>query len=629
MSEQKSYYQLNYTAPEEGPPSRKPPIRSTGTIAWMRDNLFSSPFNSVLTVVTAAFLIWLVGGSLIWFVRDAEWNVVTSNLRLLMVGQYEPDQIWRIGVVALLMLGLSGMGLGFWSNAIRAFFGTAIITLMIIVLVPWGASFLEPPPIRILATPNQVFSPLQFVADEGQLIGVQVERITNEEASASSPLRAGYIETTPGATNSRIAWSEVRTEVSGERLDLSDYDMTLDVRLLDADGAVVQEFTSTPDAIQEQFFVTAPQTGWYTLEAIPSDDNTMGAAWVRLNGVPTFTTRPDDIAARQETYGIQPEYDCDASRDCRLTVSRREMRFEGSRTIDEYFSVQLAPFVSESLTPLIAGVVVTILSFLIGTGARRGLAKEAAQLFGRAMMVSWILIIPIGWTLISGIPGSEALPVVPTSIWGGLMLTVVLTFVSIVASFPISILLALGRRSNLPIVSLVCTTFIEVVRGVPLITILFFAKLIVPFFSDALVNVDDVIRMLIGLTLFTAAYQAEVIRGGLQIVDKGQYEASQALGLNGFYTLVFITLPQALRAVIPAMMSQFVSLFKDTTLVSIVGLFELLGIVDFIVNGQQANRAFQREAYLFVGIIYFVLAYMLSQVSRRLEETGAGSVAER
>jgi general L-amino acid transport system permease protein len=116
------------------------------------------------------------------------------------------------------------------------------------------------------------------------------------------------------------------------------------------------------------------------------------------------------------------------------------------------------------------------------------------------------------------------------------------------------------------------------------------------------------------------------VRGGLQIVPHGQIEAARALGLSGFQTLIYITLPQALRAVIPAMMSQFVSLFKDTTLVSIVGLFELLGIVDFIVNGQQANRAFQREAYLFVGIIYFVIAYAMAQISRRLEETGSGAI---
>lgn len=629
MSEKKSYYQLDYVAPPEAPDSRKPPVRTTGAIAWLRENLFSSPFNTILTIVTALFLTWIIGGSLLWFMVDAEWNVVTGNLRLLMVGQYDADQIWRVGIVALLMLGLSGFGLGFWSNTIRIFLSAMIAILIIIVLVPWGAGLVEPPPIRTIAGPDVVFSPLQFVADEGQLIGVQVERITNEEASSPVPIRAGYIDTTAGTSNSRIAWTDVRTNVNSEELDLDAYDQSLTINLLDASGETIESIESTPEDIETQFFLTAPRTGWYSLEILQSEDTSAGYAWIRLNGVPTFDTRPADVERRIEIYGERPAYDCPDDASCGFTVARRNMRFEGSRTIDQYFNVQLAPFLSEVFTPTILGVVVTTIAFLLGTALRVNLSESPKKIVNQAAIAAWVLLLPIGWILLNGFEGSSVLPRVDTTEWGGLLLTMVLTIVSIVASFPLSILLALGRRSNLPIVSLVCTTFIEVVRGVPLITILFFANLIVPFFSDALVNVNDVIRMLIGLTLFTAAYQAEVIRGGLQVIPKGQYEAAVALGLSGFHTLIFITLPQALRAVIPAMMSQFVSLFKDTTLVSIVGLFELLGIVDNIVNGQQANRSFQREAYLFVGIVYFVLAYVMSQISRRLEETGAGSIENR
>jgi general L-amino acid transport system permease protein len=131
--------------------------------------------------------------------------------------------------------------------------------------------------------------------------------------------------------------------------------------------------------------------------------------------------------------------------------------------------------------------------------------------------------------------------------------------------------------------------------------------------------------MMIGLTLFTAAYIAEIVRGGLQIVPNGQLEAAHALGLSSIQATRLIVLPQALRAVIPAIMSQFVSLFKDTTLVSVVGLFELLGIIDFIVNGQQQYRGLQREAYIFVGLIYFVISFSMSTVSRWVEKTGVGA----
>jgi general L-amino acid transport system permease protein len=154
---------------------------------------------------------------------------------------------------------------------------------------------------------------------------------------------------------------------------------------------------------------------------------------------------------------------------------------------------------------------------------------------------------------------------------------------------------------------------------------LFFAKHVFPFFASSLRDLDDVIRMLVGLTLFSAAYNAEIVRGGLQIIPKGQVEAAEALGLNPFLTNAFIILPQAIRAVIPALMSQFVSLFKDTTLVSIIGLFELLGVVELIVNGQARYRSAVRESYLYVGVIYFVIAFIMSMVSRRLEETGSGA----
>jgi general L-amino acid transport system permease protein len=152
------------------------------------------------------------------------------------------------------------------------------------------------------------------------------------------------------------------------------------------------------------------------------------------------------------------------------------------------------------------------------------------------------------------------------------------------------------------------------------------AKLIVPFFWDGLSNMDLTIRMMIGLTLFSAAYLAENVRGGLQIIPHGQLEAARALGMNPLLTTTFIVLPQALRAVIPAIVGQFISLFKDTSLVAIAGLFELVGIVDLIVSGQPIYRPYQREAYIFVAMIYFVISYAMSDVSRRLEATGAGGI---
>ncbi|RPI99005.1 MAG: amino acid ABC transporter permease, partial [Chloroflexi bacterium] len=278
------------------------------------------------------------------------------------------------------------------------------------------------------------------------------------------------------------------------------------------------------------------------------------------------------------------------------------------------------PFIDHIILPLLIGSIVFFNGWLIGLLGRREKGIRRAALAG------WILAAPVVVLILYGFSGSRVLPQVPPSLWGGLLLTMVLTIVGITASFPIGVALALGRRSELPVIKWFSTLFIETVRGVPLITILFMSKQIVPFFSSALNNLDLTIRMMIGLTLFSAAYLAENVRGGLQVIPHGQIEAARALGLNPVLTTTFIVLPQALRAVIPAIVGQFIALFKDTSLVAVVGLFELVGIVDIVVSGQAIYRPYQREAYIFVAIIYFVISYAMSDVSRRLEESGAGSV---
>jgi general L-amino acid transport system permease protein len=193
-----------------------------------------------------------------------------------------------------------------------------------------------------------------------------------------------------------------------------------------------------------------------------------------------------------------------------------------------------------------------------------------------------------------------------------------LTIVGIVFSFPLGVLLALGRRSELPIIRWFSVGYIELVRGVPLVTILFMAQLMLPLFLPAGVTVDRVLRAMVGITLFSAAYLAENVRGGLQAIPKGQFEAAQALGLNGAQTMIFVILPQALRLIIPILVSQFIGLFKDTTLVSIVGLFDLLGIADTVL-AQPEFLGLQREVYVFISLLYWILSYAMSYVSQRLE----------
>ena len=249
-----------------------------------------------------------------------------------------------------------------------------------------------------------------------------------------------------------------------------------------------------------------------------------------------------------------------------------------------------------------------------------------------AALAAWLLALIIVPSLVVGLDAQgilqtspdELLPLSDKRLWGGLMLTMQLTVLGIGASFPIGLALALGRRSNLPVVKYACILYIEVVRGVPLITVLFLATLLVPLVDPNLAAVENAVRAWVGITLFSAAYLAENVRGGLQSIDRGQTEAAQAVGLSTWQTTIFILLPQALRAVIPALVGQFISLFKDTSLVSIVGLAEITGIANRVVAQPEFLQR-RQETYLYVALIYFVFSYIMSYISRRIEATGSGA----
>lgn len=214
--------------------------------------------------------------------------------------------------------------------------------------------------------------------------------------------------------------------------------------------------------------------------------------------------------------------------------------------------------------------------------------------------------------------GIAGLDYVPTELWSGLPLTLMLSLFSMILGFPLAVLLALGRRSNLPVITWICTAAIEFMRGVPLITMLYTASLMLPIFLPPDITIDKSLRALIGITLFLAAYQAEDVRGGLQAISKGQYEAADALGLGYWLKMRKVILPQAIAVVIPPLVSNLIGNFKNTSLVSIISLYDLLedakqSLVDPNWRGLTA------EAYLFVGAIYFVLCYAMSRYSQWLE----------
>jgi general L-amino acid transport system permease protein len=248
-------------------------------------------------------------------------------------------------------------------------------------------------------------------------------------------------------------------------------------------------------------------------------------------------------------------------------------------------------------------------------------ARPAAQTPGwRGSLVKGaVAIVAIG-VFIRLVNIDEGLVLVDTGEWGGLLVTLIVAVTGIVASLPIGIMLALGRRSKMPAVRLLSVAFIELVRGVPLLTVLFMASVMLPLFLPAGTNFNKLLRALIGVALFSSAYMAEVVRGGLQAIPRGQYEAAQALGLSYWKMMVLIVLPQALRIVIPGIVNSFISLFKDTTLVSIVGIFDLLGIVQAgFVDQKWVSAATPPTGYFAVAAIYWAFCFSMSRYSLYME----------
>jgi general L-amino acid transport system permease protein len=248
-----------------------------------------------------------------------------------------------------------------------------------------------------------------------------------------------------------------------------------------------------------------------------------------------------------------------------------------------------------------------------------GLVLSCMRAFWKSWLVfMWIGILAVFFVLMGG--GVMGLESVRTDLWGGLPLTLMLATLSIFLAFPVSIVVALGRRSHLPAIRSISVVYIELIRGVPLISVLFMASFMFPLFMPQGMDIDVLVRVVIGITLFAAAYMAEIIRGGLQALPKGQLEAAATLGLSYWQTQRKIVLPQALAMTVPSMMGNFISVFKDTSLVTIVSLYELVGAMSLALNSDVNWRPFKIEAYLFITLIYFIFCISMSRYSLWVEK---------
>lgn len=238
------------------------------------------------------------------------------------------------------------------------------------------------------------------------------------------------------------------------------------------------------------------------------------------------------------------------------------------------------------------------------------------RLWGKALAVIWLGGMAAVTLLMAG--GVFGLPFVDDTEWGGLALTLIIAVFGMIGGFPLGVVLALGRRSKLPVIRVLCVAFIELVRGVPLISVLFMASVMIPLFLSRDVTIDKLLRAEVGYALFFSAYLAEAIRGGLQAIPRGQFEAADSLGLTYWQKTFKIVLPQALKLVIAPMVNNFIGQFKDTSLVIIIGIFDLMMTAKTAMS-DPAWLGFYKEDYLFIGLIYFAFCFFMSRYSQWLE----------
>jgi len=347
-----------------------------------------------------------------------------------------------------------------------------------------------------------------------------------------------------------------------------------------------------------------------TLEAKPAPLSSNGITrWIRGNLFPSITSSLLTLASLYFLYLIIPPLLEWMIFDATWSGTKEEITNNGARWIYIYekFDQFIYGFYPTELqwrpNLILVLFVVSIIAF--------------KKILNTKIRIAIVILFPIiSFILLYGGLGLE---VVPTSKWGGLLLTIVVASVGIVVSFPIGIIFALGRQSNMPIIKTISIIYIEFIRGVPLITLLFMASVILPLFFPEGMDFDKLLRALIGITMFQSAYIAEVIRGGLQAIPKAQYEAADSIGLSYWQAMGLVILPQALKISIPNIVGSFVALFKDTTLILIIGLFDVLAMVH-LTSSDPAWIGFETEGYVFVTMIYWTICFSMSKYAQSVEK---------
>ena len=597
---------------QESPPE----VQFAGVNRWLRENLFSSTGSAILTFVSIGALIGLFRSIIGFFISpEREWTAITYNLRLYMVQAYPESDFIRVWITIGLVMGLLGLTWGFNSVNEKSSLKSTGTTLMkvfsslfLLVLIAPTSVVID----KVEGTVAEVFQQelrIYLLAVLAGLILVSYfirTKLASQEVSKDY-LNIGYV--------GLLVVSIWLIKVPTVTFDSSNVRIEPDP-LLPLAASTKNPWTALYLLLVVTFFIGR----YLNSKNLTSFKRILPVSWLLtpLIVVTWIYRKPDFTLSQITTVDLPVILGFSAIGYFVINYLNSEKLMQYQRYF-VYGSLIIAVVVFSLPVLRQLKLLFFLLWILISVAPTIANSKESA----RSLFIVWSVAITILILLMRG-GTSETLIVVPgSSIYGGFALTWVLAFFGIAISFPFGVMLALGRTSSLPIIRIICTAIIELVRSVPFITWLFFGSVMLTFFLPAGVEFDEVVRAVVVTSIFSAAYLAENVRGGLQSISKGQFEAADAVGLSTLQRISLIVMPQALRAVIPPIVSQVISLFKDTSLVAIVGLFDLLYIGSKVIPNQSQGANFLgtiQENILFCAIFYWIFTYSFARRSMKIEK---------
>ena len=603
MSELSSFVATANVPIAEPPETPKLPPRE-----WVKANLFSSRFNSALTVVTTIILLVMSRGFLgFLFNPERQWHATATNLRLLMTHGYPEEQYLRIWVSFAVILTLTGMSMAVWragsampaTELGRKLLTTGATLALLVFLAPFSAR----------ATVQWLIAALVVVA-----IGETFRRTGDQgETERTVGTLTLLVVTLAGLVASLWVIPYGRHTYIADRTP----------KMLAEPGTVALS-TKLPWTTMLIVAVAAYFAGIFLRDRLSVNPLrvTLGVFWLLAPFALVFLVLRDPAFDMGHVIGTDiPIFLAYAVLGGALLLwLTRPSTGEIGRIVA---AVILVAGFAMFLTPM--RMIVRLDMLMLAAFALAAPTFAGGPQARKRYTAGWLGVLGVTSWLITAVNTPSTVDVPRDFPFGGFSLTLMVAAFTILISFPLGVALALARTSTMPIFRLLATGFIEVVRGIPLITVLFFFSVVVPLFLPDGMEITEIAAVVVGYILFSAAYLAENVRGGLQSVMRGQHEAAEAVGMTASQKTVFIVLPQALRVSIPPLVGHCIGVFKETSLMAIIGLFDILYIARNVIPNQFEFLGTTKENVLFVSLIYWIFAYQMSKASQRLERrTGLG-----